>query len=175
MPGLIGKVAAGMQHSVWDPEICLEIIEKLRAEPGALLPILHAVQDRFGHISEAAIPLMARVLNLSRAEVFGVVSFYHDFRTAPGGVNRLALCRAEACQAMGAESLWSDMLAALGISWGGTTEDGKFSVDAAYCLGLCACAPAAMFNGEPLARLTAESLSRIVKRERATHPVEPAA
>ena len=156
-----------MQHSVWDPEICLEIIEKLRAEPGALLPVLHAVQDRFGHIHADAIPLVARELNLSRAEVFGVVSFYHDFRTSPGGAHRLALCRAEACQSMGAESLWSGLLATLEISWGGTSEDGTISIDATYCLGLCSCAPAASLDGEPLARVTAESLSRIVEQARA--------
>lgn len=130
---------------------------------GPLLPILHAVQEAFGHIPEAARPEIAQALNISAAELHGVVSFYSDFRTAPGGRRRLRLCAAEACQAMGGAALSARVLAALGLNGFGTTADGALTVEPAYCLGLCACAPAAMLDGRPLGRVTEDGLAAALK------------
>jgi formate dehydrogenase subunit gamma len=125
---------------------------------GPLLPILHAFNEEFGHISEAAVPLIASALNLSRAEVYGVATFYHDFRREPAERHVLKICRAEACQSMGSEKIAGNLLAGLAIDWHGTTRDGEITVEPVYCLGLCACAPAALLDGYPLARLNSGKL-----------------
>jgi formate dehydrogenase subunit gamma len=131
--------------------------------PGALLPILQAVQDAFGCVDERAEPIIADVLNLTRAEVHGVVTFYHDFRRKPAGRHVLTLCRAEACQSAGGEALAARAEAALGIASGETTADGRTTLGAVYCLGLCALAPAAMIDGRPVARLDGERLDTVLK------------
>jgi formate dehydrogenase subunit gamma len=148
-------------HSAWNPAIAEAIMEPLMALEGPLLPILHAVQQAFGHVPEAAIPLIATRLNLSRAEVHGVVSFYHDFRAAPAGRHVLRICQAEACRAMGAAEHAADLLAQLGLRAGETTPDGRLTIEPVYCLGLCATAPAAMLDGEPHGRLDAARLSAL--------------
>jgi formate dehydrogenase subunit gamma len=145
----------------WDAESARQIIAAHDGLEGPLLPILHALQEAFGHVPHAAVPLIAEHLNLSRAEVLGVVSFYQDFREAPAGRHVLKLCRAEACQSMGAVALAADVLGRLGLDWGGTTADGALTVEPAFCLGLCACAPAALLDGEPLARLTPPLLAQV--------------
>jgi len=151
---------------VWDADRAAERIEALRHEPGALLPILHALNEEFGYIDEAAVPLIARALNLSRAEVHGVVSFYHDFRDAPPGAHVLKLCRAEACQSMGADALAADARSRLGIGWGETTADGRVTLEPVFCLGLCACAPAAMLDGKVIGALDRERLGGLLDRAR---------
>ncbi|MDE2197881.1 MAG: formate dehydrogenase subunit gamma [Rhodospirillales bacterium] len=145
-------------YDPWNAERGGEIIAAHAARPGAALPMLHAVQDAFGHIPAAAVPMMAAALNITRAEMHGIVTFYHDFRDAPPGRRVLRLCRAEACQAMGAAAQSEALLRRLGIGWGETTADGALTVEAAYCLGLCACAPAALLDGAPLGRLDAAML-----------------
>jgi formate dehydrogenase subunit gamma len=122
---------------------------------GPLLPILHAVQDKFGHIPAAAHPHIATALNITRAELHGVVSFYHDFRDRPAGRHVLKICRAEACQAMGGAAFADAVKSALGVDWHGTTPDGRVTLEPVYCLGLCACAPAAMLDGRVLGRMDA--------------------
>lgn len=125
---------------------------------GPLLPILHAVQHEWGHIPEPAIPTIAEALNLGRAEVHGVVSFYHDFRGTPAGRTVVKVCAAEACQAQGGRDLVAATLKAFGLSTYGTTQDGKVTVEPIYCLGLCACGPAAMVGDRLLGRATPETL-----------------
>lgn len=125
---------------------------------GALLPILHAVQARFGHVPAAAHAPIATALNITRAELHGVVSFYHDFRDRPAGRHVLKLCRSEACQAMGAAALADAVRVLLGVDWHGTTPDGRVTLEPVYCLGLCACAPAAMLDGHPMGRVDAARL-----------------
>ena len=137
------------------------VIEAHRGMAGAMLPMLHALQEEFGHVPREAEPLIAAALNLSRAEVFGVISFYHDFRREPAGRHVLKICRAEACQAMGAVALADGLLRELGLSWGDKTADGRLTVEPSFCLGLCACAPAAMYDGEPLARVDAAMLGSL--------------
>lgn len=127
------------------------------------MPILHDVQAAFGCIPAPAIPQIAEALNLTRAEVHGVVSFYHDFREKPAGRHVLKLCRAEACQSMAGEALAETVLRRFGLDWGGTTSDGRLTVEAAYCLGLCACGPSALLDGEPLGRLTPASIDDIAR------------
>lgn len=149
-------------YSAWNPILAEEIIKPFLAQEGPLLPILHALQESFGHVPEAAIPLIAARLNLSRAEVHGVVTFYHDFRSVPAGRHVLKICQAEACQAMGATKNVADLLARLGLQLGETTPDGRLTIEPVYCLGLCATAPAALLDGEPQGRLNAAGLKTLV-------------
>ena len=130
---------------------------------GGLLPALHDLQAEFGFIPDAAIALLADVFNISRADVFGVVTFYHDFKRAPGGRHVLKLCRAEACQAVGGDALARDVHAQLGTNWSETTADGRITVEPVFCLGLCASGPSAMLDGEPVARLTPEKVRALVE------------
>ncbi|HUZ67646.1 MAG TPA: formate dehydrogenase subunit gamma [Beijerinckiaceae bacterium] len=150
------------QHAAWDAKSAREIIVQTNQGPGALLPILHALQERFGYIDREAEPLIADVLNLSRAEVHGVVSFYHDFRSRPPARHQLKLCRAEACQSMGGERLAARAKARLGLDFGQTTADGRLSLEPVYCLGLCATAPSAMLNGRPFGRLDDHKLDLLL-------------
>jgi formate dehydrogenase subunit gamma len=147
---------------VWDEARAADILRRHKGREGALLPILHDIQAAYGCIPQEALPFIAQALNLSRAEVHGVVSFYHDFRERPAGRHVLKLCRAEACQSMNGEALADRVLKHFGIPWGGTTPDGQLTIEATYCLGLCACAPSAMLDGEPMARLTPASIDTIV-------------
>ncbi len=149
--------------SGWDPALARSIINEHAAMPGATLPILHALQEAFGYVPDESVRMIAETLNLSRADVHGVVTFYHDFRSAPAGKHVLKLCRAEACQAMGSAKLAADLLGRLGIAWGETTPDGKLTVEPIYCLGLCACAPAALLDGEPAGRLDAGMLEAMAE------------
>jgi formate dehydrogenase subunit gamma len=139
-----------------------EIAAAHLALEGPLLPILHAVQHEFGHIPEAAIPRIAERLNISKAEVHGVVSFYHDFRAAPAGRHVVKLCRAEACQAMGADALVARAEARLGVAMHETTRDGAVTLEPVFCLGLCACGPAAMIDGRILGRLDTDRLDALL-------------
>jgi len=131
---------------------------------GALLPILHEIQDRFGYVPESAVAIVADVLNLSRAEVHGVLTFYHLFRRTPPGRRTLYLCRAEACQAMGARRLEAHVKTALGIDFHETTADGRISLEPIYCLGNCACAPAVMIGETVHGRVSAESLDALLEQ-----------
>jgi len=129
-----------------------DVIAEYRMAEGPLLPMLHAIQAEFGHIPEAAVPVLADELNLGRAEVHGVISFYHDFRAAPAGRHVVKICRAEACQSVGGEAMAERVLQKLGLDWHGTTSDGAVTVEPVYCLGLCACGPAAMVDGKLIGR-----------------------
>jgi len=142
----------------WDEKHAAEIIDGFSSMEGATLPVLHALQETFGYIHARAVEMVADALNLSRAEVHGVVSFYHDFRRALPGTHVLKLCRAEACQSMGADALASTAKSRLGVDWHGTTADGRVTLEPVFCLGLCACAPAAMIDGKLVGRLTESSL-----------------
>jgi formate dehydrogenase subunit gamma len=137
----------------WNSDVALERIRGCMDREGPLLPILHALQEEFGYIDEAAEPLIAQALNITRAEVHGVVTFYHDFRRAPAGRHVLKLCRAEACQAAGGDALAARAEARLGVSMGSTAPDGSVTLEPVYCLGLCSVGPSAMLNGRVVARL----------------------
>jgi formate dehydrogenase subunit gamma len=142
-------------------------LEKMRGEPGPLLEILHAVQEQLGCVPPEAIPPIADALNLSRAEVHGVVSFYHHFRGTPAARTHVQLCRAEACQSMRARELEAHATRALGVNVGETTPDGRVTLDAVYCLGNCACAPAMMVNGELHGRMSPARFDELAREWRA--------
>lgn len=149
-------------YEPWSAARATEIIAANTDCEGPALPILHAIQAAFGFVPEAVEPMIAEALNLSRAEVHGVVTFYHDFRRKPAGLHVLKLCRAEACQSMGANALVARAEAILGIPLGGTTPDGLVTLEPTYCLGLCATAPSAMLDGRLVGRLDAAKLERLV-------------
>jgi formate dehydrogenase subunit gamma len=150
---------------IWDAAVAEEIIAGHLGLEGPALPILHALQAAFGCVPSEAIPLVAKALNRSRAEIYGVVSFYHDFRDKPPGKTVVKVCRAEACQSMGGREAATFLLASLGIGWGETTKDGAVTVEPVYCLGICAAAPAALVNGEPFGRLDGMALIEAVAGE----------
>ncbi|MDD2863052.1 MAG: formate dehydrogenase subunit gamma [Acidiphilium sp.] len=162
MSGLKTMVAAGATPA-WNEAEAAAIVESHRHREGSLLPILHAIQAAFSCVPPEAEPLIANALNLSRAEVHGVVTFYHDFRRKPAGRHVLKLCRAEACQSMGGEANAARLLATIGLDWGGTTPDGRLTIEPVYCLGLCATAPAALFDYMPVGRADAARLETLVQ------------
>jgi formate dehydrogenase subunit gamma len=139
----------------FDVEAARTIAVELASKEGALMPILHALQAEFGYIDQAAEPMLADVLNITRAEVHGVVTFYRDFRRAPPARHHLLLCRAEASHARGGDALAAEVAAGLGMPINSTTADGRVTFEAVYCLGLCASGPAAMLDGKLLGRVTA--------------------
>src|SRR5215813_8764402 len=149
-------------HEPWDEKRGAEIIAELSKQEGATLVILHALQEAFGYVPEPAIPMVASALNVSRAEVYGVFTFYHDFRKAPAGRHVLKLCRAEACQAAGGDALAARAEAKLGIAIGNTTADERVTLEPIYCLGLCACAPSAMLDGRVIGRLDEARIDALV-------------
>ena len=151
-----------MSAAVSLQEIVEAAVEAHRGRIGALLPVLHAIQDKLGHVPRAAVPMIANALSLSRAEVHGVVAFYHDFRTEPPGEHTVQLCRAEACQAMGSRELERHALQKLGIAYGETTPNGLFTVEPVYCLGNCACAPSIRINDEIHARVSPARFDELV-------------
>jgi formate dehydrogenase subunit gamma len=140
-------------YEPWSEERAEAIIAARVDEPGATLPILHDLQAAFGYVPAEVVPLLAHALNVTRAEVHGVVSFYHEYRRHKPGRHVLRLCRAEACQALGCESVANHVRSRLNIDWHETTSDGAMTLEPVFCLGLCAIGPAALLDGQPLARL----------------------
>jgi formate dehydrogenase subunit gamma len=149
-------------YEPWDAARGAEIIAEHTHLEGATLVILHALQEAFGYVPEPAIPLIASALNLSRAEVHGVFTFYHDFRHRPAGRHVLKLCRAEACQAAGGDALAARAESRLGIAIGHTTPDERVTLEPIYCLGLCATAPSAMLDGRLIGRLDEARIDALV-------------
>jgi formate dehydrogenase subunit gamma len=129
---------------------------------GGLLPLLHAIQNRLGFIPSDSVPTIAKALRLSRAEVHGVISFYHDFRSEAAGRHVLQICRAEACQAMGSRELEAHARASLGVDFGGTTDDGAITLEPVYCLGNCACSPSVRLDDDIYARVDATRLDELL-------------
>ncbi|WP_413615367.1 formate dehydrogenase subunit gamma [Halomonas cupida] len=155
----------------WTPQLIQDEIDALKDKPGALLPILHAIQDRVGFIPDQAVPLIASSLGQTRAEIHGVISFYHHFRTSPPGSHVVRICRAEACQSMGARALEAHVRASLAIDYHQTTGDREITLEAVYCLGNCACAPSVSVDDRVLGRVTPERFDRLVDDLR-TRPLE---
>ena len=138
------------------------IVADMKDRPGPLIEILHSVQAALGYVPSDAVPLIAEALNLSRAEVHGVVTFYHFFRETPPGRHTVSICRAEACQSMGADGLVEHAKRRLGVNFHETTADGTFSLEPVFCLGNCACSPAAMIDGRLYGRVTPERFDELV-------------
>jgi formate dehydrogenase subunit gamma len=142
------------------------IVRDLKAKPGALLPVLHAIQDELGYIPEDAVPIIASEMNLTRAEVHGVVTFYHDFRSHPPGRHIVRICQAESCQAAGSEKLTVFAKKRMGIEFHQTTQDRAFSLEPVYCLGNCALSPSVMVDKEVFGRVTEERFDEILAEAR---------
>ena len=140
----------------WDNERAVTLVEQRKNMPGALLPILHALQDEFGYVDPSVVPVIADALNLSRADVHGTISFYHDFRHHPPGKHVLKMCRAESCQSMGCDDVIAHVEKRLGAKLGETTADGSFTLSPIYCLGNCSLSPAVMLDGKPYGRVSKE-------------------
>ncbi|MFJ2989672.1 formate dehydrogenase subunit gamma [Collimonas sp. NPDC087041] len=149
-----------------DLDLLRSIIQQYKALPGAMLPVLHAIQDAIGYVPSSAVPLIADELNLSRAEVHGVISFYHHFRQQPAGRHIVQICRAEACQAVGSEALAAHAKAALGCDFHCTSSDGQFTLEPVYCLGQCACGPNMQIDDDLHARVSSEKFNRLVQAKR---------
>ena len=149
-------------YEAWNQDRAAAIIAAHAGQQGATLPILHAIQAAFGYVPTDAVPMIAQALNLSRAEVHGVVTFYHEFRSHPPGRHVLHVCRAEACQSLGGDAVADAVKAKLGVDWHGTSADGAVTVEPVFCLGLCAVAPAALLDGKPLGRVDADTLAAAV-------------
>lgn len=141
----------------------VRIIKALKDKPGALLPVLHGIQDELGYIPPESVQVIARELNLTRAEVHGVISFYHDFRTEKPGTHIVKICQAESCQAMGSVGLTDFAKQRLGIGFRQTTKDGTVTLEPVYCLGNCAASPAIMVDGRLYGRVTRERFEQILK------------
>ncbi|RTR02328.1 formate dehydrogenase subunit gamma [Halomonas nitroreducens] len=146
----------------WTPQSIQAEIDALKHKPGALLPILHAIQDRFGFVPEGAVPIIAESLGQTRAEVHGVISFYHHFRTTPPGTHVVQICRAEACQSVGARRLEAHARARLGVDFHQTTADREITLEAVYCLGNCACGPSIRVDDQICGRVTPEAFDALV-------------
>jgi formate dehydrogenase subunit gamma len=149
-------------YESWDVDSASAIISAHLGREGPLLPILHELQHTFGHIPDDAVLMVAEALNLSRAEVHGVVTFYHDFRREPAGRHVVKLCRAEACQACGGDALAERAQARLGVKFGQTSADGRVTLEPVYCLGLCSTAPSAMVDGRLVGRLDDNKLDKLL-------------
>ena len=153
-----------MTSQKWSAEAAMRVIEEHSAVRGPLLPVLHALQEEFGYVDPEAVRLVAKALNLSRADVHGVVTFYTDFRSTPAGATRVAVCRGEACQSMGSRELEAHAQTSLGIGFGETTPDGSTTLDQAFCLGNCALSPAVLVDGRLHGRVDASSFDELVRR-----------
>jgi len=151
----------------WNEDAARERVAPFRGEPGGLLPALRALQAHFGAIDERAVALLAGIFNLSRSEVHGVVSFYHDFRSEPPGRHTVRVCQAEACQAMGSRTLTEHVKRILGIDFHETTADGRFTLEPVYCLGNCACSPAIMIDDVTFGRVDADKLASVLSGDSA--------
>jgi formate dehydrogenase subunit gamma len=155
-------MSAAVRGGRLDEARVLEIVERHRHRDGPLIEILHEVQAAFGCVPAGAVPVIARALNFSRAEVHGVVTFYHHFRSKAPGRHVLQICRAESCQAAGGRAIERHATRRLGIGFGETTPDGAITLEAVYCLGLCACSPAAMLDEDVHGRLTPDRLDALI-------------
>ena len=155
-----------MRYQAWNAERAGKIIVDFREQDGSLLQILHVLMAEFGYIDREVEPLIAEALNISRAEVHGVVTFYHDFREQPAGRHVLKLCRAEACQACGGDAIAARAEARLGVKLGDTSADGRVTLEPVYCLGLCATGPSAMLDGRIVGRLDETRLDLLIAETR---------
>ena len=170
MPKRIAAITVSVPRDLLPPAVSTQVraaLDANRDRPGALLPVLHAIQDSVGYVPEDAVPLIAYDLNLSRAEVHGVISFYHHFRTHAPGRHVVRICRAEACQSLGARALEAHAKKTLGIDFHETTNDGAITLEAVYCLGNCGCGPSVLVDDDTLhARVTPEAFDALVANAR---------
>jgi formate dehydrogenase subunit gamma len=163
--GTDGTVAEAQGYSgTYDKEAAMAVIASHAGMRGAMLPLLHAVQEAIGYVPDDLVPEIASALNISKADVHGVITFYHDFRRRPAGAHVVKICRAEACQARGGAAIEAAAAEQFGIALGSSSTDGRVTLEPIYCLGLCAVGPAALVDGVPVARVDAAKIARIVAK-----------
>jgi formate dehydrogenase subunit gamma len=150
-------------YEPWSEDRARDVIAGHARIEGAALPVLHALQEAFGCVPVAAEPLVAAALNISRAEVHGIVTFYHEFRRTVPGRHLLRVCRAEACQAVGADAVGAHVRSSLAVDWHETSADGAVTLEPVFCLGLCAIGPSALLDGKPVGRLNAAKVDRMLE------------
>jgi formate dehydrogenase subunit gamma len=150
------------QHTPWSEEVASETISAHTAKRGPLLPVLHALQETFGYVDPRAVPLVAKALNLSRADVYGVLTFYPDLRATPPGNVRVQVCRGEACQSVDGRALADHATRSLGLDFGQTAHDGSITLDEVFCLGNCALGPTVSVNGQLHGRVKKAELDQLV-------------
>lgn len=155
------------RYEPWDLQEAAKVVAARSHEKGSAIAILHDLMERFGYVDRVIVPVMADKLNLSRAEVHGTLTFYHDFRDHPPGRTTLKVCRAEACQSRGGVEMHAALRSKLGVDWHGTTKDGAITIEPVFCLGLCACAPAVLMDEEPVGNVRIESLDALIEEARA--------
>jgi formate dehydrogenase subunit gamma len=168
---LKGSIVLDIAHNIpknhfedWQPDLAASLLKDFDSEEHNLLDVLHFFQGTFGYIDKELIPLLAKFFNLSRAEVHGVISFYHDFRELKPASYVLKICQAESCQAMGCRKLTTELKAALDIDFHETSTEADITLEPVYCLGNCSCSPNLMINSQLFSRVTSESLKRILQR-----------
>ena len=154
-------IPSSITETQWNSAV-VETIDALKAKPGALLAILHGIQNQLGYVPPESIDLIAKALNQSTAEIYGVISFYHQFRTTPRGAHQIEICRAESCQSMGGRDLEAHAKASLGIDYHQTTTDGEITLEPVYCLGNCACSPSIRIDDETYARVSSQQFDELV-------------
>jgi len=157
------QVVNPVRYQDFSLERATQVVQEFKDQPGALINALHKLQDTFGYVDEAAMPMLAKLFNLSRAEVHGVTSFYHDFRRSKPGTYTVRVCQAEACQAMGSVELTEAIKQQLGVDFHETTADGTFTLERVYCLGNCACAPSIMVDKQTYGRMTADRFKSLAE------------
>ena len=155
------------RYERWDLIEATKVVAAKSHEKGSAIPIMHDLMARFGYVDRSIVPVLAEALNLSRAEIHGTLTFYHDFRDHPPGRTTLKVCRAEACQSRGAVEMHDALRRKLGVDWHGTTADGAITIEPVFCLGLCACAPAVLMDGEPVGNVHIETLDALIQEARA--------
>lgn len=157
------QLVTPIDYKDWSLELATEAVAEFGAKPGTLLNAFHKLQSIFGYVDEEALPMLAQLFNVSRAEVHGVASFYHDFKRSKPGKYTIKVCQAEACQAMGSEKLTEEIKSLLGINFHETTESGDFSLEPVYCLGNCACSPNIMVDKQTFGRVSIGSFKSLTQ------------
>ena len=155
------------KYDRWNTAEAEEIVRSRAGERGATLPMFHDLMERFGYVDRAIVPFVAEITNLSRAEIHGTLTFYHDFRDHAPGRTTLKVCRAEACQSRGGAAMYEALKRKLGVDWHGTTPDGAITIEPVYCLGLCACAPALLADDRPVGNIDLDILDEVIAEARA--------
>ena len=155
-------IPSSLTEAQWQSAV-VATLASLKDKPGALLPILHEIQGQLGYVPPESIELIAKALNQSSAEIYGVISFYHQFRTTPVGAHQVEICRAESCQSMGGRALEAHAKASLGVDYHQTTSDGEVTLETVYCLGNCACSPSIRIDDQTYARVTPEQFDALME------------
>jgi formate dehydrogenase subunit gamma len=155
------QLAGPIKYQEWNLDVAKMTVQEFRGRTGGVMLALHKIQEIFGYVDDSAMPMLGKVFNLTRAEIHGVTSFYHDFKRSKPGTYTVKVCQAEACQAMGSEKLTTDIKAFLGVDFHETTANGEFTLEPVYCLGNCACSPNIMVDKQTYGRVSIDGFKTL--------------